>query len=61
MLHRIDEDISQFGAVNFLDASQFEHYIYVLKKCIMMTSMQCGSALEEAVGAMNSSVGIEER
>lgn len=61
VLDHIMEDISQFGAINFSDVSLFEHFNYVIKNFIKMSSIRHGSTLEEAVRAMNASVAIEQR
>lgn len=60
MLDHIAEDVSRFGALNFVDASPFEHFNYVIKKFIRMTSMRRGSTLGEAVKVINSSVATEK-
>lgn len=61
VLDHIVNDISQFGAFNFSDASPLQHLNYVFKKLIKMTSMRRCSTMEGTVKAMNASVAVEER
>lgn len=59
IFYHILEGVSRFSALNFLDASSFEHFSYVIKKFIMKTSMQRSSTLEEAVKLTNALVAIQ--
>lgn len=61
MLDLILEDVSLFVALNFLGASPFEQFNYVISTFVTLTSMHCGSTLENAAKAMNASGAIEER
>lgn len=57
----IVEDVSWFSAINILDAFPIEDFNYFIKKCIRITSLRYGRALEEGANVINSSVKSEEQ
>lgn len=61
MFVHILEAFLRFGALNFLHVSPSEHFCYIIKKFLKITSMQRGRKLEKVVKVINASVPNGER
>ena len=55
LLDHLCNDLARFGDLSLLDASPFEHFNYVIKSFIRMTSMRKSTTIEEAIRIMNTS------
>lgn len=55
MLDLIEKDVLRFGDMSYLDASPCEHFKFIIKAFIKMTSTIKASTIEEVVLAMNKS------
>lgn len=61
VLDYILEDVFWFGALNFKDASPFEHISFTIKKFVTTTSMKRGNSMKEAVKAIDLLVQLGKR
>lgn len=55
MLDRVEKNIERNFDLRFFDASLFEHFNFIIKKCPRMKSMQDASTFEEIFYMSNSS------
>lgn len=60
LLDQIAEGVSQIENLQFLDASPFDLFNYIIKRLFINTFMRLGSTMEKAVAILNTSLADEE-
>lgn len=59
-LDHIGEDVSRFGALNFLDASPYKNFKFLIKKPTRIPTVRRRKTHTEPLRVINKSVGSDE-